>query len=56
MALVLYFIPVAVGQAWVSYGDHVKQASPQTRFLVSANITAWNYGTLDDASGLTGGA
>lgn len=46
--LIVYIFPVAVGQAWVSYGDGIKQASPQTRFLVSANQSAWIYGTMEE--------
>jgi hypothetical protein len=48
LSMALYVIPVLVGQVWTSYADRIKQASLPTRYLASANMNWWVYGTLDE--------
>lgn len=38
--------PVIVGQAWVDATDAVKSSCATTAWLTSAELGAWNYGTL----------
>jgi hypothetical protein len=37
----------AIGYAWVRYTDAVKQHNEFGRFLTSAALSAWNYGTVE---------
>ena len=50
-ALLLCAIPVLVavviGERWVQHADAVKDANPFSGFLKSTEMTAWNWGTLD---------
>ena len=39
-------LPLAAGLGWVRYTDQIKGQSFYTDWLVSANMKAWNYGTL----------
>jgi hypothetical protein len=36
----------AAGIAWTWYADQIKAASPATRFLTSASLQTWNFGSL----------
>ena len=38
--------PFLIGYAWVEYSDHLKNANEFGRMLTSANLAAWNFGTL----------
>jgi hypothetical protein len=40
-------IPLVAGLAWTRHVDAIKNASPATRWLTSANLTDWTFGTLD---------
>ncbi|MBP2550650.1 hypothetical protein J2858_003590 [Neorhizobium galegae] len=39
-------LPIAIGVAWVSYTDHLKLLNQSAVRLTSANLSAWNWGTL----------
>lgn len=47
------FLAVAVGEWWVRHADAVKDANPFSGFLKSSEMTAWNWGTLDQRFSLT---
>jgi hypothetical protein len=38
--------PLLVGFAWTRHADAIKAADPATRWLTSANLQDWNFGTL----------
>ena len=38
--------PFLIGYAWVHYSDHLKIANEFGRMLTSANLWAWNFGSL----------
>ncbi|MBU6151745.1 MAG: hypothetical protein KGR25_09865, partial [Chloroflexi bacterium] len=48
---VLGLVPLAAGAvaglAWTRYADSVKEQSPYTQFLMSSNLSSWNFGTAD---------
>ena len=56
-ALALCCIPVLisviVGQKWVQHADAIKDANPFSGFLKSSEMTAWNWGTLDQRLSLS---
>ncbi len=39
-------VPVIAGALWTRHADHVKMQSEYTKWLTSANLSAWNYGTF----------
>jgi hypothetical protein len=45
-AVCLLAIPFAAGVVWVAFSDHVKEANEYGRFLTSASLAHWNFGTL----------
>lgn len=42
----LLLIPFAAGAAWTVYADSVKAGAPLTAWLMSSQLTTWNFGTL----------
>jgi hypothetical protein len=46
-------IAVVVGEKWVHYADAIKDANPYSGFLKSSEMTAWNWGTIDQRFSLT---
>jgi hypothetical protein len=40
-------LPFMAAIAWTRYSDYVKDCNPFGAYLQSANLTAWNFGTLD---------
>jgi hypothetical protein len=44
--VMLLTFPIAIGFAWVSYTDHLKALNEVGLRLTSANLSAWNWGTL----------
>ena len=46
MAVTYAIIPLAVAAAWTIFADSIKAQHPAAGFLVSKNLTAWNFGTL----------
>jgi len=41
----LFLIPFVAGYGWTKYADHVKSQSGFTKFLTSASLTEWLFGT-----------
>ena len=46
-------ISVIIGQQWVQHADAIKDANPFSGFLKSSEMTAWNWGTLDQRLSLS---
>ncbi|MEO6995774.1 MAG: hypothetical protein ABI273_19365 [Lacunisphaera sp.] len=46
-------IAVIIGDQWVQHADAIKNANPFSGFLKSSEMTAWNWGTLDQRLSLT---
>ncbi len=46
MAVTYVVIPLAVAAAWTIFADGIKAQHPAAGALVSKNLTAWNFGTL----------
>lgn len=46
-------ISVVIGQKWVQHADAIKDANPFSGFLKSSEMTAWNWGTLDQRLSLS---
>jgi hypothetical protein len=45
--LFLAVVPVAFGVLWTRFADAQKALNPQARFLVSSELHAWAFGTLE---------
>ena len=46
-------LPVLSAELWTKYADGIKQANIFTSWLTSANLTNWNFGTLDMKTNFT---
>ncbi len=40
-------IPVVIAVVWTHYADSIKAQNPLAGFLLSSNLTTWNFGTFD---------
>jgi len=47
MGLVPLVAGAVAGLAWTRYADSIKEQSPYTQFLMSSNLSSWNFGTGD---------
>jgi hypothetical protein len=47
LVVLMTVIPLAVGYAYVRFGDSIKRASSYTEWLASDNLKAWTFGTLE---------
>jgi Dolichyl-phosphate-mannose-protein mannosyltransferase len=44
--IVAVAVPLVAGFAWTRHADAIKDANAATRWLTSANLQTWNFGTL----------
>ena len=44
--LFIALVPLALGSMWTRHADQIKSTSVYTQWLMSGNLTYWNYGTL----------
>ena len=40
-------VPFLAAMAWTGHADAIKEANPATAWLTSAQLSTWNFGTLD---------
>ncbi len=45
--LAIFFIPVSIAIVWNEFADYQKSLNPLATFILSDNLSTWNFGTLE---------
>lgn len=52
-AIFIVGIVIFIGFSWNEFADKIKEVNPLSEFLVSSNLSKWNFGTLDQRLDVT---